>query len=145
MRMSDWVSGVCPSDLRLAFGGRRGDAPLSGDAEAVRIGVGGSTAAPRVGLALGPAALALKQPDGETRLDLTELTAEAGRDGLRGSFGGASGRIANVPLRLDQAEGRWTYGGGVLGIRREEDTPELQSVIGISSAVLRVKNQRTGR
>src|SRR3546814_7339713 len=70
---------------RLAFGGRLGDAPLSVDAEAVRIGFGGSTAAPRVGLALGPAALALKQPDGETRLDLTELTAAAGRDGLRGS------------------------------------------------------------
>src|SRR3546814_5846942 len=75
MRISDWSSDVCSSDL-----------------------------------------LALKQPDGETRLDLTELTAEAGRDGLRGSFGGASGRIVNVPLRLDQAEGRWTYGGGVLGI-----------------------------
>src|SRR3546814_20562114 len=75
MRISDWSSDVCSSDL-----------------------------------------LALKQPDGETRLDLTELTAEAGRDGLRGSFGGASGRIVNVPLRLDQAEGRWTSGGGVLGI-----------------------------
>src|SRR3546814_20760861 len=74
---------------RLAFGGRLGDAPLSVDAEAVRIGFGGSTAAPRAGLALGPAALALKQPDGETRLALTELTAEAGRVGPRGSFVGA--------------------------------------------------------
>src|SRR3546814_16360737 len=99
---------------RLAFGGRLGDAPLSVDAEAVRIGFGGSTAAPRVGLALGPAALALKQPDGETRLDLPELTAEAGRAGLRGSFAGASGRLVHLPLPLAQQAGRWPYGRCVL-------------------------------
>src|SRR3546814_20424156 len=66
---------------RLAFGGRLGDAPLPVDAEAVRIGFGGSPAAPRVGLALGPAALAPKQPDREPRLALTDLTARTGLAG----------------------------------------------------------------
>ncbi|WP_380787904.1 YdbH domain-containing protein [Sphingomonas sp. R86521] len=53
-------------------------------------------------------------PNRMTRLDFARVEGRIGAGGLAGSFAGAAGQIANVPLLLDAAQGDWTLANGAL-------------------------------
>lgn len=86
--------------------GWTGTAPVRLAAEQVRLTERG----------LSVAGLATRLGDGATptRLDVAQLAGSFGRDGVAGEFAEASGAIANVPLDLSGAAGRWSFAGGAL-------------------------------
>lgn len=84
--------------------GRLGDSPVTIAARALRL----DAAAPGFGVE----ALALRL--GETRLDVARLDGKAGGGGLSGTFGGAAGRIAAVPLLGTDGAGDWRLADGAL-------------------------------
>lgn len=50
------------------------------------------------------------------RLDLASLSGRFDRRGVAGAFTGGDGQIANVPLLISQANGRWSLVGGALAL-----------------------------
>lgn len=88
--------------------GRFGGAPMRLTSGAVGFAYPGLLVAQSVDLALGAA-------DQPTRLKLNHLTARLGRD-FSGDFTGLEGRLAAVPLDLEQGTGQWRYAKGALTI-----------------------------
>ncbi len=101
---------------RLTLRGSLNGSALAADADNFRLGVTGTSAAPTIDFGLGPSAISLKQPEGETSLEFAALTGASARKGFEGTLGDASGAISGVPLLVDQASGRWRYAGGVLAL-----------------------------
>lgn len=99
---------------RLNLTGRMGDAPLSVRSQAAGVRIGGTTTAPTLAFSLGQTALVMRQPSGETRLDLAGLDGSGGISTLSGTLRNAGGNLAGVPLLIDRASGRWRYATGVL-------------------------------
>jgi translocation and assembly module TamB len=104
---------------RLA--GRLGNTPISFAAADARF----SLAEP--GFASSEVAIRLA----DHRLDLDSLTGRFNPRGVTGTFAGGDGKLANVPLLLDQASGEWRVEGGdvlVTGGMRvsdEQDPPRF--------------------
>src|SRR3546814_15767937 len=63
---------------RIAVNGSLNDAPLAVAAADIRLGVAGSSAAPRIDFALGHSSVRLKQPNGETPLKLAGYRTSLG-------------------------------------------------------------------
>src|SRR3546814_2577966 len=118
MRISDWSSDVCSSDLdpRLAVGGHCGDTREGGES-------GGT----------GPYAAALRFRSGRRRL-VGHVHHAAGR---RDRLCGAGVRLL---LLLDHSR-RFSARSGA-GRRSEEHTSELQSLMRISYAVFCLKKKK---
>jgi len=97
---------VSATSLRGSIGG----APLALSATGgrVRLGATGFTLA-GVSAKLGPA-------DRQTRLDFAAIEGKAAGNALGGSFTGGGGQIANVPLALSGAAGRWRFADGKLAL-----------------------------
>ncbi|MGZ8282457.1 MAG: intermembrane phospholipid transport protein YdbH family protein [Allosphingosinicella sp.] len=89
---------------RLA--GRLGQSPLLIASDRVRVGLDGFVAN-SLAMRLGPAAAF-------NRLDIATLSGRFVPQGVTGAFAGLSGKLASVPLRVDQGDGRWQYLGGDL-------------------------------
>lgn len=96
--------GAQVAPMRLA--GTLGSSPIALSADRFRFELGSSAfSGSRVAVRLG-------QTGSVTRLDLGSLTGRITRHGVAGRFAGTSGKIANVPLLLSDANGRWTVSGG---------------------------------
>ncbi|WP_158703014.1 intermembrane phospholipid transport protein YdbH family protein [Allosphingosinicella vermicomposti] len=68
-------------------------------------------------------------PDGfANRLELERIAGQIGDSGVTGTFAGASGKIANVPLLISRGQGKWSVIGGRLsvagGLTVADDHPE---------------------
>lgn len=90
--------------MRLA--GRLGSSPITYASDRFRfdLGAGGFTST-KVAVRLGSS-------DYVNRLDLAALTGRFTVRGVEGNFTGGAGKIANVPLLLSEARGRWQVVGG---------------------------------
>lgn len=97
------AAGAVLHDVRLA--GRSGASPLALAADRLVVD--------RAGVDAAGVAVRLGAGDAQTRLDVAAL---AGRfdGGVAGSFAGAGGRIARVPLALSGAGGTWRVADGAL-------------------------------
>ncbi|WP_293880889.1 YdbH domain-containing protein [Sphingomonas sp.] len=88
--------------------GRLGAAPIAITAARAALALGNNR------FAVGDLKVRLGTADRITRLDLTQLAGTMSAGGIAGSFGGLSGKIANVPLLIDAGAGGWTFRRGVL-------------------------------
>ena len=86
------------------FAGRLGGSPIALAADRFRVGLDGFTAA-TVAVRLGPAATA-------NRLDLASLDGRFTSAGAAGTFAGASGKLAAVPLVMSEGGGTWQVAAG---------------------------------
>jgi len=108
-----WSGGTLRIDassgpVRLA-GRTKSGAPVALSAAQLRVTQAGFTAA-GADAALGP-------PDRQTHFAITDLNGQFDRAGLAGRFAGASGAIANVPLAIADADGAWSFAGGLLHLK----------------------------
>lgn len=90
--------------------GRLGGSPLNVTTREVRVALAkpGFTA-DQVAIRLGP--------EGAVhRLDLARLAGDFTSAGITGTFAGADGKLANVPLLVSEGAGRWTLRGGRLAL-----------------------------
>lgn len=109
--------GRLAADLRmpgLAFQGRFNAAPVTLRTADGRFTLGGSTSAPDMRFSIGASAVRMRQPEGDTYLTLAGLTGRTMGAALEGRLTDTAGAIANVPLLVDQASGRWRYAQGLL-------------------------------
>jgi hypothetical protein len=90
--------------------GRLGATPL-----AMTIG-GGEFALSDRGFALSTVAARLGAPDRQTLIAADRLTGTVTGSTVDGSFAGAAGRIANVPLLMSEGAGGWRLADGVLSL-----------------------------
>jgi translocation and assembly module TamB len=91
----------------LALNGVLGRNPLKLTAS------GGRVTVPTADFAFRDVAVRLAAGDAPTNLALTALNGTFGRGGADGRFVGASGNIANVPLKLSEGVGVWSFRNGV--------------------------------
>src|SRR3546814_3834054 len=121
MRISDWSSDVCSSDLigGLRFGSCRGRLPGSGRRRLRRDRLRG-----RAGAACGTGG----------RGGFLELVAEVDDRGRR--------RVGRAVLEDHPRRGAGAV-HGLVGLRSEEHTSELQSLMRISYAVFCLKKKKT--
>lgn len=92
-----FAAGVPSVDLA----GTLGDTPAAIRGGPIGLGVPGKLVARELDIALGPDATA-------TRFHLSELDAEIGED-IAGTFADAEFRMADVPLDITRASGRWAW------------------------------------
>ena len=92
----------------LALTGRLGSVPLSLSSGPVGLRWPGALTASAVTAVLGP-------KDAQNRLAIAEISARLGKT-IAGTFAGAQGRLAAVPLDLAKASGAWSYTGGSLAV-----------------------------
>lgn len=83
-------------------------APVALSAASIRLTRVGFTATDAEAL-LGPA-------DRQTRFAIATLDGQFGRD-MQGTFAGAAGAIANVPLNIADASADWRFAGGLLHLK----------------------------
>lgn len=96
------------SGLRLA--GRLGSSPLSLTASRFRYGID------RNDFAGSDVAVRLGGVESASLLDLATVGGRIDRRGASGTFAGASGRIGQVPLLVDEGRGGWTIVNGRLSV-----------------------------
>ena len=75
---------------------------------------GGSVRLGQTGFGLTNVTARIGPADRQTRLDFAHLDGGVAGDSLGGGFTGGGGQIANVPLALSAADGRWRFVGGKL-------------------------------
>jgi hypothetical protein len=92
----------------LALSGRLGSTPLSVNSGPVSLRWPGALTASAVTAVLGP-------KDAQNRFTLAAVSARLGK-AIAGTFAGAEGRLAAVPLDLTRAAGAWSYAGGALSV-----------------------------
>jgi len=112
--------GADVAGLRLA--GRLGSSPIRLESAGFRFTVA------EPGFSGRGVAIRLGSPGYVNRLDLASLSGRFTRRGIEGRFAGGAGQIANVPLLLSEAQGRWQVIGGeaaVDGAMRVADDAEL--------------------
>ncbi|GAB5488266.1 MAG: hypothetical protein Pars2KO_18360 [Parasphingorhabdus sp.] len=85
----------------LKLNGAIGGTPLS-------VASGGFGFSLNNGLQAQNVAIKLGADDNQTTMDMALLTAAFGRQ-ISGKIEGANGKVANVPLRMEQIEGDWRY------------------------------------
>ena len=97
------------ADLRAPrLAGRLGDSPIALAADRVRFAVGDP------GFTSSNLAVRLGSGAAVNRLDFEALGGHFVSGGVRGSFAGGSGKLANVPIALSDARGDWSFVGARL-------------------------------
>jgi translocation and assembly module TamB len=130
-----------------------GSTPMAFQGANVRFSLSDGFVADNVSVDLGPA-------DAMTQFTMAKLGGRFAKGGIAGSLEGAAGRIGNVPLLIDEANGNWTWYDGRLtldGVARVSDAqqeyrfrpltiPEMQLVLdnGIISAIGHLNEPKTG-
>ncbi|QLC23753.1 hypothetical protein HFP57_01025 [Parasphingopyxis algicola] len=90
--------------------GRLGESPLSIVAREFRLPLGRPAfAVDALSVRLGPAGE-------QSELDIARLAADFVAGGVDGTYAGAEGQIANVPIRMGDGSGDWRFAGGVLAV-----------------------------
>ena len=92
----------------LALTGRLGESALAVSSGPISLRWPGAMSASAVTVALGP-------KDAQNRFSLAAVSARLGQS-IAGTFGGAEGRLAAVPLDLTKASGDWVYADGKLSV-----------------------------
>ncbi|SMF77015.1 intermembrane phospholipid transport protein YdbH family protein [Allosphingosinicella indica] len=133
LRISGLVLGrstlpVCPSGPAIAYAdargrlaggaripgariaGRLGGSPLNVTTREVRVALA------KPGFAADQVAIRLGPEGAVHRLDLARIAGDFTSAGIAGTFAGADGKLANVPLLVSGGEGRWTLRGGRLAL-----------------------------
>lgn len=107
---SDGVSGGGRVDgLRLQ--GRMGANSLALTAKSLAYGIA------RAAVQADSVALRMGRNDGETtRLDIASIEGAVRGGAVAGRFDGLEGKLANVPLDIDEAAGQWSFDKGALGL-----------------------------
>ena len=90
----------------LHLAGRLGSSPITYASDRLRLDVA------QPGFRSDRVAIRLGNPGYVNRLDLAALAGRFTRGGIIGDFAGGAGKIANVPLLLSQARGKWQLIGG---------------------------------
>lgn len=111
--------GFAVPDPRIA--GTIGGTPLRLAAERLRFGL------PEADFTVTGLNAAIGAAPSVQRIEIASLTGAFGEDGAGGGFEGLTGRIANVPLLVDQGAGDWRLAGGTLtadGRVRVSDTAD---------------------
>src|SRR3546814_1403618 len=118
MRISDWSSDVCSSDLPVAIDGGRGVGEVEiAASERVYENIAGGQRAARVA-------------DGDAGVAAAAIAADAVCSGIGDAIG-----FDHDHRRRDAAAGDRQAGRPALAVRSEEHTSELQSLMRISYAV----------
>jgi translocation and assembly module TamB len=95
------------ADIRsMRLTGRLGETPISLVADRMRLALGNP------GFTSSGVEIRLGQRGYVNRLDLDRLDGRFTSAGVAGTFAGANGQIANVPLLLSDADGQWQVIGG---------------------------------
>lgn len=111
----------------LTLAGRLGDSPL-------RVNSGDFLFSMARGLTANDVSVQLGQADSLTRFDMAQITAYFGKT-INGNIAGASGKIANVPLLMEDVEGDWRYVDGAfladaaLRVRDEQQVERFRPLI----------------
>jgi hypothetical protein len=107
-----------------AITARMGQTPLAIAARRIDLRLAGSTARPAIGLGLATPSLRLGDGDDATRAAAERLALDFTGGGATGKVSGLSGKLAGVPLLIDQAElplrianGALTANGGTARIQ----------------------------
>jgi hypothetical protein len=111
---------VVVHDGGVSGGARFGGVRLAGRLGATPLAIAAAGAEVRLadrGFVLHGVGARLGPPTRLTRADADTVSGTLGRNGaLAGQFAGAAGQIANVPLLLGGAAGKWTYSAGTLAL-----------------------------
>jgi len=106
-------TGAMSGGMRIAaprLSGRLGGSPVAIAAEDVRFALrDGALGARNVAILLGT-------PDRVSRLEIGALAGRFGKTGIDGGFERLGGQIANVPLIVSDAAGRWRFDTGALHV-----------------------------
>jgi translocation and assembly module TamB len=97
----------------LGFAGTLGTTPIDLRTARAAFGVGD------MALAIGDAKVRLGAGERVSRLDIATLDGRVRGGGAAGSFAGADGQIANVPLILSDGAGGWRFDGARLTLAGE--------------------------
>ncbi len=93
----------------LSLAGTLGSAPLKASGSSVGFDLDSGFGANNVAVDLG-------RGDSVSKFTLARLDGRLEGPGVKGTIRGGAGQIANVPLLIGEAEGRWRWQGGVLGL-----------------------------
>ncbi|TCP35003.1 YdbH domain-containing protein [Sphingomonas sp. BK235] len=107
------------ADGRVSGGARIEDVALRGSLGGTPLRLTAADARLRLadrGFALSDVAALIGPPGRVTRIDAARLDGTLGGAGVTGRFAGAGGAIANVPLVMSAADGRWRFDGGALAL-----------------------------
>ncbi|MFL6857719.1 MAG: YdbH domain-containing protein [Allosphingosinicella sp.] len=91
------------------FAGTLGGTPIAIAGQRLLVGLAGPT------FTASSLAIRLGRPEAASRLDIARLSGRFGR-GVAGDYAGLSGKLAAVPLLVDQGQGRWSFRDGRLGM-----------------------------
>ncbi|MEM8696814.1 MAG: YdbH domain-containing protein [Pseudomonadota bacterium] len=125
--------------IRPRLRGRLGDAPLTISARDFRLPLARPAfAATDLSVRLGP-------EGAQSELDIARLSADFVTGGVDGAYSGATGAIANVPIRLNEGAGDWRFAGGILQVDGAaavtNDTPDpLFEPLVVRDMTLRLEN-----
>lgn len=115
---------------RVSGGARIASSTLKGQIGSTPIDLAANSGELRLtdqGFLLQSVAARLGTGEDRTRLDLDRLTGRIARDGsLAGSFAGAAGKIANVPLIFSDGAADWQLAGGRLALNGVLDLDDAQ-------------------
>ena len=90
--------------------GRIGSTPVALAANGTRLSLGSN------GFTVDRLAVRLGVADRLSRLDIGSLTGRISGSTVQGKFAGTTGKIANVPLIMDESAGDWTLRNGALSL-----------------------------
>ncbi|QJB67975.1 hypothetical protein HF685_00490 [Parasphingorhabdus halotolerans] len=136
---------LCPQGLGGIVSSRGGGVNIAADAPSIRLNgaVGGtplSVSSGALGFSLAKGMMArnvavrLGAVGSQSEFDIALLGAVFGRN-ITGTIAGAKGKIANVPLLMEDIEARWRYAGGEfladaqLRVRDEKQVERFRPVI----------------
>jgi translocation and assembly module TamB len=89
------------------FSGTLGGTPVVLAGQRLLVGLAGPT------FTASAVAIRLGRPEARSRLDIARLSGRFAR-GVAGDYAGLSGKLAAVPLLVDQGQGRWSFRDGRL-------------------------------
>ena len=132
---------VAANTPSLRLNGSIGGTPLSINSGAMDISMRGGLRARNVAVRLGSG-------ESQSRFDMALLTAAFGRT-ISGKITGGDGKVANVPLLLEEVEGDWRYEGGAflanadLRVRDEQQVERFRPMISKDVALKFANNRIT--
>lgn len=150
---------LCPTGPALIW--RRGNGPVQGGADIRSVRLAGTLgrspitmSSDRVGLALGNpgftsanVAIRLGRGGDTHRLDIDRLDGRFNARGVTGTFAGASGKLANIPLLISNGRGQWRVidgdvaANGAVAVADAQDPPRFWPLVSDDFRLTMIDNQ----